>query len=235
MSTPHVQAYIDGAWTDGSAGVSEYTAAYDGSVLGTFTICDAPDVQRAIAAAKKAQTDWAAVPLLDKVDLLYRAYDLCAEANEEIAQAISSEMGKTIRESREEMLQYGWGHFRRAAEDMLRFRGMTLPNSETRSNSKRTFVQQYPLGVVGVISPFNFPVDIPAIAITYALVAGNTVVWKPSEFCPGSTARYAQVLHDAGFPPGVFNFVPGFGDAGAAIVETTTVASWTSLRRGQAR
>jgi len=148
VSTPHVQAYIDGAWTDGSAGVSEYTAAYDGSVLGTFTICDAPDVQRAIAAAKKAQADWAAVPLLDKVDLLYRAYDLCA-------------------------------------------------------GPRRTCC--------------------------------GSVVWKPSEFCPGSTARYAQVLHDAGFPPGVFNFVPGFGDAGAAIVETTTVASWTSLRRGQAR
>lgn len=223
MPTPRVQAYIDGAWTDGSAGVSEYTAAYDGSVLGTFTACGAPDVQRAIASAKKAQADWAAVPLLDKVDLLYRAHSLCAEANEEIAQAISAEMGKTIRESREEMLQYGWGHFRRAAEDMLRFRGMTLPNSETRSSSKRTFVQQYPLGVVGVISPFNFPVDIPAIAITYALVAGNTVVWKPSEYCPGSTARYSKVFHDAGFPPGVFNFLPGYGDAGAAIVDSGDV------------
>ena len=132
-------------------------------------------------------------------------------------------MGKTIRESREEMLQYGWGHFRRAAEDMLRFRGMTMPNSETRSNSKRMFVQQYPLGVVGVISPFNFPVDIPAIAITYALIAGNTVVWKPSEYCPGSTRRYAQVFQDAGFPAGVFNYVPGYGDAGEALVESPDV------------
>jgi succinate-semialdehyde dehydrogenase/glutarate-semialdehyde dehydrogenase len=121
------------------------------------------------------------------------------------------------------MLQYGWGHFRRAAEDMLRFRGMTLPNSETRSNSKRMFVQQYPLGVVGVISPFNFPVDIPAIAITYALVAGNTVVWKPSEHCPGSTGRYAQIFHDAGFPAGVFNYVPGYGDAGEVLVESPEV------------
>jgi acyl-CoA reductase-like NAD-dependent aldehyde dehydrogenase len=161
--------------------------------------------------------------LLDKVDLMYAAYELCKAANEEIAQSISAEMGKTIRESREEMLQYGWGHFRRAAEDMLRFRGMTMPNSETRSNSKRMFVQQYPLGVVGVISPFNFPVDIPAIAITYALIAGNTVVWKPSEYCPGSTRRYAQVFQDAGFPAGVFNYVPGYGDAGEALVESPDV------------
>jgi succinate-semialdehyde dehydrogenase/glutarate-semialdehyde dehydrogenase len=100
---------------------------------------------------------------------------------------------------------------------------MTMPNSETRSNSKRMFVQQYPLGVVGVISPFNFPVDIPAIAITYALIAGNTVVWKPSEYCPGSTRRYAQVSQDAGFPAGVFNYVPGYGDAGEALVESPDV------------
>jgi succinate-semialdehyde dehydrogenase/glutarate-semialdehyde dehydrogenase len=223
MSTKHIQAYINGQWTDGSAGTAKYSAAYDNSNLGTFSVCNADDVAQAVDAAQKAQRDWAAVPLLDKVDLMYRAYELCADANEEIAQAISAEMGKTIRESREEMIQYGWGHFRRAAEDMLRFRGSVLPNSETRTTSKRTFVQQYPLGVVGVISPFNFPVDIPAIAITYALVAGNTVVWKPSEYCAGSTARYAQVFHDAGFPPGVFNYLPGFGEAGEAIVANPTV------------
>ncbi len=223
MGSNHVQAYVDGRWIEGSGGPKEYFSAYDGSTLGTFTVCDSSDVDRAVEAAQKAQSDWAAVPLLDKVDLMYRAYDLCAEANEEIARSISAEMGKTIHESREEMLQYGWGHFRRAAEDMLRFRGAVLPNSETRSNSKRTFVQQYPLGVVGVISPFNFPVDIPAIAITYALVAGNTVVWKPSEYCPGSTARYAKIFEDAGFPPGVFNFVPGLADAGAAVVDNPAV------------
>jgi acyl-CoA reductase-like NAD-dependent aldehyde dehydrogenase len=192
-------------------------------VLGRFTVCQPSDVEMAIRSARRAQASWAATPLLDKVDLMYKAYELCKEANEEIAQSISAEMGKTIRESREEMLQYGWGHFRRAAEDMLRFRGMTLPNSETRTNTKRMFVQQYPLGVVGVISPFNFPVDIPAIAITYALIAGNTVVWKPSEYCPGSTQRYAKVFQDAGFPAGVFNFVPGYGDAGEALVESPEV------------
>ena len=218
-----IQAYINGQWENGTGGTAEYRSAYDGSRLGTFSVCQAGDVERAISAARSAQVGWAATPLLDKVDLMYAAYELCKAANEEIAQSISAEMGKTIRESREEMLQYGWGHFRRAAEDMLRFRGMTMPNSETRSNSKRMFVQQYPLGVVGVISPFNFPVDIPAIAITYALIAGNTVVWKPSEYCPGSTRRYAQVFQDAGFPAGVFNYVPGYGDAGEALVESPDV------------
>jgi hypothetical protein len=164
MAKEHVQAYINGEWVDGSAGTAEYFSSFTDEVLGTFTLCDNGDVRRAVTSAKAAQVAWAMVPLLDKVDLMYEAYRLCGEANEEIAQSITREMGKTIQESREEMEKYAWGHFRRAAEDMLRFRGMTMPNSETRSTSKKMFVQQYPLGVVGVISPFNFPVDIPAIA-----------------------------------------------------------------------
>jgi succinate-semialdehyde dehydrogenase/glutarate-semialdehyde dehydrogenase len=218
-TTDYVRAYINGEWRDGSGGKAEYTAAFDSSQIGHFTVCTPDDVTTAVEAARAAQPAWAAMSLLDRVDIFYRAYEICLEKNEAIAQAITKEMGKTIHESREEMLQYASGHFRRAAEDMLRFRGQTLPNSETRTNDKRTLVMHYPLGVVGVISPFNFPVDIAAIGLTYALVAGNTVVWKPSEYCPGSTALFAEVLHEAGFPPGVFNFLPGYGDAGAAIVE----------------
>ncbi|QYM77076.1 aldehyde dehydrogenase [Leucobacter luti] len=219
VSPTQVHAYIDGEWRDGSAARQRYTAALDGADLGDFAVCTPADVDLAVAAARAAQADWAAVPLLDKVDLFYRAYEICSAKNEPIAQAISAEMGKTIAESREEMVEYAWGHFRRAAEDMLRFRGQTLPNSETRTNTMRTQVAHYPLGVVGVISPFNFPVDIPAIGITYALIAGNTVVWKPSEACPGSTALYAEIFAEAGFPPGVFNFVPGCADAGERLVE----------------
>lgn len=219
VSTARVQAFINGEWREGAASRQPYTAALDGRTLGDFAVCTPSDVDDAVAAARAAQADWAAVPLLDKVDMFYRAYEICGGKNEAIAQAISAEMGKTIAESREEMVDYAWGHFRRAAEDMLRFRGQTLPNSETRTNTMRTQVAHYPLGVVGVISPFNFPVDIPAIGITYALIAGNTVVWKPSEACPGSTALYAEIFAEAGFPPGVFNFVPGGGEAGERLVE----------------
>jgi len=214
-----IQAFINGKWVEGSGGRAAYHAAFDDRALGTFAVCTADDIAQAVAAARAAAPAWAATSVMERVDLMYRAYDLCREANEELARLISEEMGKTIRESREEMLQYAWGHFRRAAEDMLRFRGLVLQNSETHTATKRVFVQHDPLGVVGVISPFNFPVDIPAIAITYALVSGNTVVWKPSEYCPGSTARYVRLLEEAGFPPGVINFVPGYGEAGAALAE----------------
>jgi acyl-CoA reductase-like NAD-dependent aldehyde dehydrogenase len=219
VSISQVQAYINGEWKETSGGRDVYRSAFEGAELGTFSLGELLDIDEAVAAARAAQPAWAAMPLLDRVDLFYRAFEICREKNEAIARAISAEMGKTIQESREEMLQYGWGHFRRAAEDMLRFRGQTLPDSETRTNDMRTLVQNYPLGVVGVISPFNFPVDIPAIGITYALVSGNTVVWKPSEACPGSTALYASIFEEAGFPPGVFNFVPGRGHAGARLVE----------------
>ena len=215
----NVKAYINGSWRDGSAERVEYFAAYDRAVLGSSANCTVDDVDEAVAAARAAQREWAAMPLLDKADLFYRAYEICTGKNESIAQAIAQEMGKTIHEAREEMELYGALHFRRAAEDMMRFRGQTLPDTETRTSHMRTLVQHYPLGVVGVISPFNFPVDIPAIGITYALISGNTVVWKPSDACPGSTSLYASIFEEAGFPPGVFNFVPGGPAAGARLVD----------------
>lgn len=215
----NVQAYINGSWRDGSAERVEYFAAFDRALLGTSASCSTDDVDAAVAAARAAQREWAAMPLLDKADIFYRAYEICAAKNESIAQAIAQEMGKTIHEAREEMELYGALHFRRAAEDMMRFRGQTLPDTETRTSNMRTLVQHYPLGVVGVISPFNFPVDIPAIGITYALISGNTVVWKPSDACPGSTSIYASIFEEAGFPAGVFNFVPGGPAAGARLVE----------------
>ncbi len=220
----NVNAFIDGEWRDGSGERVDYFAAYDQAKLGTSASCTTADVDAAVAAARAAQQEWAAMPLLDKADLFYRAYDICREKSEAIAQAISREMGKTIHESREEMDLYGSLHFRRAAEDMMRFRGQTLPDTETRTPNMRTIVQHYPLGVIGVISPFNFPVDIPAIGITYALISGNTVVWKPSDACPGSTSIYASVFEEAGFPPGVFNFVPGGPAAGSRLVEHDDVA-----------
>lgn len=215
----NVQAYINGSWRDGSAENTEYFAAFNRAVLGTSANCTIDDVDEAVAAARAAQQEWTALPLLDKADLFYRAYEICVGKNEAIAQAIAREMGKTIHEAREEMELYGALHFRRAAEDMMRFRGQTLPDTETRTSHMRTLVQHYPLGVIGVISPFNFPVDIPAIGITYALISGNTVVWKPSDACPGSTSLYASIFEEAGFPAGVFNFVPGGPQAGERLVE----------------
>jgi acyl-CoA reductase-like NAD-dependent aldehyde dehydrogenase len=158
------QALIGGQWADGGDGVIEVRSPHSGEVVGTVARCTAAQVDQAVAAARKAFPEWKKMPLLDRTDLLYRAYELCKERNEAIARQISLEMGKTIRESREEMVEYACEHFRRAAEDVLRYRGQFLPSTQERSNNKRIVVSQEPAGVVAVVTPWNFPVDIAAIA-----------------------------------------------------------------------
>lgn len=233
----HRQAYIGGSWRDGSDGVIEVRSPHSGEPVGTITRCGPADVASAVEAAREAFPAWKRTPLAERVDLLYRAYGLCKERNEAIARQISAEMGKTIRESREEMAEYACEHFRRAAEDVLRYRGQVLPSTQERTNHKRIVVTQEPAGVVAVITPWNFPVDIAAIAICYALAIGDTVVWKPSEYAPLSSAMLAGIFHDAGFPPGTVNMVTGEGGAGRALVEHPDISAIVftgSTRTGQA-
>ena len=144
---------------------------------------------------------------------------------EEIAQMISREVGKTIRESREEMEEFTADHFRRASEDVLRHAGKVLPSTQERSKAKRILIVQEPVGVVAAVSPWNFPVDIAGIPIVYGLAVGCTVVWKPSEYAPLCANMFAEVLHDAGFPPGTINVVHGRGDVGQSLVTHPQVGS----------
>jgi succinate-semialdehyde dehydrogenase/glutarate-semialdehyde dehydrogenase len=221
----HRQAYIGGAWVDGADGVIEVRSPHSGEAVGSVARCSADEVASAVRAAREAFPAWKATPLVERVDLLYRAYELCQQRNEAIARQISEEMGKTIRESREEMVEYACEHFRRAAEDVLRYRGQVLPSTQERTAGKRIVVTQEPAGVVAVITPWNFPVDIAAIAICYALAIGDTVVWKPSEYAALSSAMLADIFHEASFPPGTVNMVTGEGDVGRALVEHPEVSA----------
>jgi acyl-CoA reductase-like NAD-dependent aldehyde dehydrogenase len=155
--------------------------------------------------------------VLERVEICRRAYDICMERAEEIAVLITRETGKTIRESREEMVEYTADHFRRAAEDVLRHEGKVLPSTQGM-NRKRILIVQEPVGVVAAVSPWNFPVDIAGIPIVYGLAYGCTTVWKPSELSPLCAEAFMDVLHDAGFPPGTANLVHGRGDVGQALV-----------------
>ena len=138
--------------------------------------------------------------MLERVEICRRGYDICMDRAEEIARMITRETGKTIRESREEMVEYTADHFRRAAEDVLRHAGQVLPSTQGRTH-KRILVVQEPVGVVAAISPWNFPVDIAGIPIVYGLAFGCTTVWKPSELAPLCAELFVDVLHEAGFPP----------------------------------
>ncbi len=231
------QAFIGGGWCEGGDGVIEVRSPHSGEVIGTVARCNAADADRAVSAAASAFPAWRRTSLVERVELLYRAYELCRQRNEEIARQISLEMGKTIRESREEMVEYACEHFRRSAEDALRYRGQFLPSTQERTNRKRIIVSQEPAGVVAVVTPWNFPVDIAAITICYALAIGDTVVWKPSEYAPLSSAMLADIFADAGFPAGTVNMVTGEGAAGQALVshpDVSAVVFTGSTRTGEA-
>lgn len=212
-------ALIDGEWLPGSAGTIEVRSPHSGAVHNEVTRCDASDVDRAVAAARAAQPAWAAMPLMERVDVLRSISELFKEHAEAIAQTITAEIGKTIIETREEVHEYAAPAYRRAAEEVLRHRGLSLPSTQERTRNKRLVLTHRPVGVVGVITPYNFPTDISSIALSHIIAAGNTAVWKPSEYAPTSCAMVAELFAEAGLPPGVVNVVQGLGDVGAAIVE----------------
>ena len=136
---------------------------------------------------------------------------------------ITAEIGKPITDAREEVFEYSAPSWAKSAEEILRHRGLSLPSTQERTTNKRLVMNHRPLGVVAAITPYNFPTDISSIAIAHIAAAGNTVIWKPSEYAAVSCAMLADVFKEAGLPDGVINVVQGFGDAGAALVESKGV------------
>jgi acyl-CoA reductase-like NAD-dependent aldehyde dehydrogenase len=217
--------YIGGEWLPGDGEEIEVRSPATDELLGTVTASSPSQVEAAVHAAAEAFSSWRKVSLLERVELCRAAFAICMERADEIAEMITKEVGKTIRESREEMVEYTADHFRRASEDVLRHAGKVLPSTQERSNAKRIIVVQEPVGVVAAVTPWNFPVDIAGIPIVYGLAVGCTVVWKPSEQAPLCANMFAEVIHDAGFPPGTLNVVHGRGDVGSALVTHPDVAS----------
>jgi len=221
----HPGAFIGGEWRDGGGAPIEVRSPYDGSLVGTVNAATDAQLEAAVAAAKAAFPAWRRTPLMQRVDLLRRAYDVCLERSPAIAEMISRETGKTIREAEEEMVEFTVDHFRRASEDVIRYRGQVLPSTQERAGSKRIMVVQEPIGVVATVTPWNFPVDIAGIPIVYGLALGCTLVWKPSELAPICANMFVDVLHEAGFPAGTINLVHGHGDLGGQLVRHEDVGS----------
>ncbi|CAN5290815.1 NADP-dependent succinate-semialdehyde dehydrogenase [soil metagenome] len=218
-------AFIGGEWVSGDGEEIEVRSPGSGEIVGSVVGSSSAQVDAAVEAAAAAFPAWRKTSLLERVELCRHAYTLCLERNEEIAQMISREVGKTIREAREEMEEFTSDHFRRASEDVLRYAGKVLPSTQERTNDKRIVIVQEPVGVVAAISPWNFPVDIAGIPIVYGLAIGCTVVWKPSEYAPLCAQLFVELLHDAGFPPGTVNLVQGRGETGAELVRHPKVGA----------
>lgn len=211
-----VKNYIGGEWVaaaDGSHFDSINPATE--AVLATAPDSKSADVDAAVSAAKEAYKKWRLMPAPRRGEILFRAAQILTERKEELSRLMTQEMGKILAETRGDvqeaidMAYYMGGEGRRmmgytAPVEMPNKFGMALRDS---------------VGVVGLITPWNFPVAVPSWKILPALIAGNTIVWKPGEDTPASAAMFTQVFADAGLPKGVLNLVTGAGATGAALVE----------------
>ena len=221
--TSTAQHYIAGEWTDGSDGDSDRTFESvnpaTGEVLGEFRQGTEADVDAALAAADDAQEEWRALSYIDRAEYLWEIYHELRDRHQELGEIVTQECGKEISEGKADVAE-AWHMVEWAAGNARHPHGDVVPSEIP---AKDAYMRRKPRGVVGCITPWNFPVAIPFWHMAVALVEGNTVVWKPAEQTPWCGQIIAEMFEEAGIPEGVFNMVQGFGDAGNAIVEDSRV------------
>jgi aldehyde dehydrogenase (NAD+) len=204
-STDDMRFYIDGAWLDRPhAERIAVTNPSSEEVIGHIAAGSAADVDLAVAAARRAFEAFSQSSVAERVALLERVRDLLEERAEDFAQAITAEMGAAISFSRAGQCHFGIEHVRVALEVLRSF--------DFESEVNGIHIRREPIGVVAAITPWNWPLYQITAKLAPALAAGCTVVLKPSELSPYSALLFAQVMHDAGAPPGVFNMVMGTGE-----------------------
>lgn len=209
--------YIGGKWVDAQSGETfdSVNPANTSEIVGTFQRSGTDDVVAAIDAAHAAFAGWSKTPAPLRADIVREVGRLLAERKEEFAALETCEMGKVLDEGRGDV-QEGIDMAEYIAGEGRRLFGETVP-SELRD--KFAMMVRQPIGVVGLITPWNFPVAIPTWKLFPALVSGNTVVFKPAEDTPACATKLVQLFEEAGLPPGVLNLVTGYGpEAGAPIV-----------------
>ena len=222
MTYPTYQNLIGGQWLPAASGktILNLNPADHSDVIGAFPSSHAEDVAMAVAAAKKAFATWRLVPAPKRAEILVRAGNILTQNKEKFARDMTREMGKVLAETRGDVQEAIDEAFYVAGEGRRLF-GITTPSE---LQSKFAMSVRMPVGVVGLITPWNFPMAIPSWKLFPALVAGNTCVIKPAEDTPLSTYNLVQALTEAGLPAGVINIVSGLGPtAGAALVEHSDV------------
>ncbi|GAA5228406.1 aldehyde dehydrogenase family protein [Paeniglutamicibacter antarcticus] len=222
--TLELKQFINGAWMNATGKEAQSLNPADPSdVVATYATATAETLQAAVTAGRDARADWDKLGLIGRGRVLRRAAALLEERAEDIAVLMTREQGKTLADSRGEVgatvetLYYQAGSARSAT-------GTTFPSGNA-DELVRTI--RRPVGVVGVITPWNFPLQIPAWKIAPALLWGNTVVWKSASDTPAVSVAFAQLLIDAGVPAGVLNLLLGPGSLGSALVEHQDIAAVT--------
>jgi aldehyde dehydrogenase (NAD+) len=214
--------YVNGEWVDSKLGKTfpNINPANTEETVGLFQSSNAEDVDRACSAAAAARTAWADLPATKRGEYLFKAAELIEDRLEQISEEMTREEGKTLPEA--------IGETKRAINIFRYFGGEGSRQFTYQVPSERENVLCYtirkPLGTVALITPWNFPIAIPAWKIAPALIAGNTVVIKPASLAPLSSFRLIEALHEAGIPPGVINYLTGSGgSAGDALTSNPEI------------
>ncbi len=209
---------IGGEWVESRSGrtFENQNPANIKDVVGIFPRSNQDDVNDAVEAAKKTFERWRLTPAPRRGEILYRCAQILQERKEDYARDMTREMGKILKETRGDVQEAIDTAFYMAGEGR-RLDGHTVPSELP---NKFAMAMRVPLGVVGMITPWNFPMAIPSWKIFPAIICGNTCVIKPAEDTPLSTVNLVRALMDAGLPPGVVNIVHGFGpEAGAPMLD----------------
>jgi acyl-CoA reductase-like NAD-dependent aldehyde dehydrogenase len=216
MSAQNFQNYIAGQWVGSAKTFENRNPANTDEVVGLFAKGSAQDVADAASAAAAAFPAWSAMPAPARGNLLFKAADILDRKFDQLGSEMTREEGKTLPEAKGEVrrainiLRYFGG-------EGSRMPGMVVPSERDRVHM---FAIRKPIGVVGLITPWNFPSAIPAWKLAPALIAGNTVVMKPASAAPLSAWRLIEALHEAGVPKGVVNLVTGSGgELGQALMD----------------
>src|SRR6202012_3882036 len=209
--------FINGEWVEARSGkaYANRNPANTDELVGMFVSSTSEDVDAAVESAKQAYKKWRLVPAPKRAEILYRAAESMVAHKEDLSKDMTREMGKVLAETRGDVQEAIDMSYYMAGEGR-RLYGPTPPSVLP---DKFMMSVRMPVGVVGAITPWNFPIAIPSWKLCPALVCGNTVVLKPAEDTPLLAERFVQLLAEAGVPPGVVNIVHGLGEeAGDALV-----------------
>jgi len=210
--------FINGEWVAPKGGETHENRnpANTDEIIGEFPLSTVADVEQAVAAARSAYAKWRLVPAPKRAEILFRAAELLVKRKEEFSHDMTREMGKVLAETRGDVQEAIDMTYYMAGEGRRLF-GQTTPSELP---SKFAMSVRQPIGVCGMITPWNFPMAIPSWKMMPALVCGNTVVLKPAEDTPLSSYHLVETLAEAGLPAGVVNLVSGDGpDAGAPLAK----------------
>jgi len=208
------QNYINGKWVEGRSTFQTINPANE-ELLAEIAQADIADVDAAVNAAAEAFKSWRLVPAPHRGELLFKVGDILKQKKEELARLLTQDMGKVISEARGDVQEaIDMAYF--MGGEGRRLLGYTAP---VEMPNKFGMAVRDPAGVVGLITPWNFPIAVPSWKIFPALVAGNTVIWKPSPETPAISAEFVKVFEEAGLPAGVFNLIlaPGVDVAKALV------------------